>query len=62
MYIIDKGTGYPEPMNALGKTGDELPSVNFWSPAYPGKSALGGYVGAQARLFSPFARRKSLAD
>ncbi len=47
MYIIDKGTGYPEPMKALGKAGYELLSVNFWSPAYPGKSAYGGYDGQQ---------------
>lgn len=45
MYIIDKGTGYPEPMNALGKAGYGLLSVNFWSPAYPGKSKYGGYDG-----------------
>ncbi|MDB5829175.1 MAG: hypothetical protein JWQ73_3395 [Variovorax sp.] len=45
MYIIDKGTGYPEPMNALGKAGYGLLSVNFWSPAYPGKSKFGGYDG-----------------
>ena len=45
MYIIDKGTGYPEPMNALGKAGYDLLSVNFWSPAYPGKSTFGGYDG-----------------
>ena len=45
MYIIDKGTGYPEPMTALGKAGYDLLSVNFWSPAYPGKSTFGGYDG-----------------
>lgn len=45
MYIIDKGTGYPEPMNALGQAGYGLLSVNFWSPAYPGKSKYGGYDG-----------------
>jgi len=45
MYIIDKGTGYPEPMNALGKAGYDVLSVNFWSPAYPGKSTFGGYDG-----------------
>jgi branched-chain amino acid transport system substrate-binding protein len=45
MYIIDKGTGYPEPMTALGKAGYDVLSVNFWSPAYPGKSAFGGYDG-----------------
>ncbi|WP_428422736.1 ABC transporter substrate-binding protein [Methylibium sp.] len=45
MYIIDKGTGYPEPMNALGKAGYGVLSVNFWSPAYPGKSKFGGYDG-----------------
>jgi branched-chain amino acid transport system substrate-binding protein len=45
MYIIDKGTGYPEPMSALGKAGYDLLSVNFWSPAYPGKSMYGGYDG-----------------
>jgi branched-chain amino acid transport system substrate-binding protein len=47
MYIIDKGTGYPEPMKAVGKAGYELLSVNFWSPAYPGKSTFGGYDGQQ---------------
>ena len=47
MYIIDKATGYPEPMNALGKAGYDLLSVNFWSPAYPGKSKFGGYNGQQ---------------
>jgi len=46
MYIIDKGTGYPEPMKALGPHGIDILSVNFWSPAYPGKSKFGGYTGA----------------
>jgi len=45
MYIIDKGTGYPEPMRALGKHGIDILSVNFWSPAYPGKSKFSGYDG-----------------
>ncbi len=45
MYIIDKGTGYPEPMKAIGKNGIDILSVNFWSPAYPGKSKYGGYNG-----------------
>ncbi|UNK39958.1 ABC transporter substrate-binding protein (plasmid) [Shinella sp. H4-D48] len=45
MYIIDKGTGYPEPMAALGEAGYGLLSVNFWSPAYPGNSTYGGYDG-----------------
>ena len=45
MYVIDKGTGYPEPMNALGQAGFGLLSVNFWSPAFPGKSKFGGYSG-----------------
>lgn len=45
MYIIDKGTGYPEPMNAVGKAGYGILSVNFWSPAYPGTSKFGGYDG-----------------
>ncbi len=43
MYVIDKGTGYPEPMAALGKVGYGLLSVNFWSPAFPGASKFGGY-------------------
>ena len=47
MYVIDKGTGYPEPMAALGKVGHGLLSVNFWSPAFPGASKFGGYT-AQA--------------
>ena len=45
MYIIDKGTGYPEPMKALGQHGIDILSVNFWSPAYPGKSKFSGYTG-----------------
>ena len=45
MYIIDKATGYPEPMKALGNHGDDLLSVNFWSPAFPGSSKFGGYTG-----------------
>jgi branched-chain amino acid transport system substrate-binding protein len=45
MYVIDKATGYPEPMNALGKLGENILSVNFWSPAYPGRSKFGGYSG-----------------
>ena len=45
MYIIDKATGYPEPMKALGKFGIDILSVNFWSPAFPGKSKYGGYDG-----------------
>jgi len=47
MYIIDKGTGYPEPMNALGDFGIDILSVNFWSPAFPGKSKFGNYDGQQ---------------
>jgi len=45
MYIIDKGTGYPEPMKAIGKNGIDILSVNFWSPAFPGKSKFGGWSG-----------------
>lgn len=45
MYVIDKATGYPEPMNAVGKPAYDILSVNFWSPAYPGKSKFGGYDG-----------------
>lgn len=45
MYIIDKGTGYPEPMRALGDFGIDILSVNFWSPAFPGTSQYGGYTG-----------------
>ena len=37
MYVIDKGTGYPEPMKAIGKAGENILSVNFWSPALPGQ-------------------------
>ncbi|MEM8551975.1 MAG: ABC transporter substrate-binding protein [Pseudomonadota bacterium] len=47
MYIIDKGTGYPEPMRALGDFGIDILSVNFWSPAFPGESAFGGYTGQE---------------
>lgn len=45
MYVIDKGTGYPEPMEALGKVGYDILSVNFWSPAFPGDSKYGSYDG-----------------
>jgi branched-chain amino acid transport system substrate-binding protein len=45
MYIIDKATGYPGPMNALGRFGIDILSVNFWSPAYPGSSKFGTYTG-----------------
>jgi len=45
MYVIDKATGYPEAMKALGKFGIDILSVNFWSPAFPGKSKYGGYTG-----------------
>lgn len=45
MYIIDKATGYPEAMKALGQFGIDILSVNFWSPAFPGKSKYGGYTG-----------------
>lgn len=47
MYIIDKGTGYPEPMKAIGKNGENILSVNFWSPAFPGKSKFSGHTGQQ---------------
>ncbi|MEZ5741631.1 MAG: ABC transporter substrate-binding protein [Burkholderiaceae bacterium] len=47
MYVIDKGTGYPEPMKAIGKNGENILSVNFWSPAFPGKSKFSGHDGAQ---------------
>ena len=47
MYIIDKGTGYPEPMKALGDFGIDILSVNFWSPAFPGTSKYGDYDGAK---------------
>ena len=53
MYIIDKGTGYPEPMRALGDFGIDILSVNFWSPAYPGQSKYGGYTGEGARRRLP---------
>jgi branched-chain amino acid transport system substrate-binding protein len=45
MYVIDKATGYPEPMNAIGKAAVDVLGVNFWSPAYPGSSKFGGYTG-----------------
>jgi len=32
-------------MKALGEHGVDILSVNFWSPAYPGKSKYGGYDG-----------------
>jgi len=45
MYVIDKATGYPEPMNAIGKAALDVLGVNFWSPAYPGSSKYGAYDG-----------------
>ena len=45
MYIIDKGTGYPDAMEAIGEPGLDILSVNFWSPAYPGTSKYGGWDG-----------------
>ncbi len=45
MYVIDKGTGYPDAMQAIGKPGIDILSVNFWSPAYPGASKFGGWTG-----------------
>ncbi|KPD11063.1 ABC transporter substrate-binding protein [Phaeobacter sp. 11ANDIMAR09] len=47
MYIIDKGTGYPEPMRLLGDFGIDILSVNFWSPAFPGVSQYGNYDGQE---------------
>ena len=32
---------------SAGSAGYDLLSVNFWSPAYPGKSKFGGYNGQQ---------------
>src|SRR5699024_8838160 len=45
MYVIDKATGYPEPMVALGTAGYDILSVNVWSPACPGESKYGDYDG-----------------
>jgi branched-chain amino acid transport system substrate-binding protein len=45
MYVIDKATGYPDPMNAIGKPALDVLGVNFWSPAYPGSSKYGKYTG-----------------
>jgi branched-chain amino acid transport system substrate-binding protein len=45
MYVIDKGTGYPGAMQAIGAPGMNVLGVNFWSPAFPGKSAYGGWTG-----------------
>jgi branched-chain amino acid transport system substrate-binding protein len=47
MYVIDKGTGYPDAMQAIGEAGIDILSVNFWSPAFPGKSKYGGWTGQQ---------------
>ncbi len=47
MYVIDKGTGYPDAMQAIGKPGIDILGVNFWSPAFPGKSKFGGWTGQQ---------------
>lgn len=47
MYVIDKGTGYPDAMQAIGKPGIDILSVNFWSPAYPGRSKFGGWTGQE---------------
>ena len=33
--MIDKGTGYPEPMRALGDYGIDILSVNFWYACIP---------------------------
>lgn len=61
MYIIDKGTGYPEPMQALGKVGYDVLSVNFWSPAFPGSSKYGGHDGkALVEAFETGSGRKYL--
>jgi len=61
MYIIDKGTGYPEPMAALGKVGYDILSVNFWSPAFPGSSKYGGHDGyALVKAFEAGSGRKYL--
>ena len=45
MYVIDKGTGYPDAIEAIGDPAADILSVNFWSPAYPGKSKFGGWTG-----------------
>ncbi len=47
MYVIDKATGYPDAMQAIGEPGIDVLSVNFWSPAYPGKSQFGGWTGQE---------------
>ena len=45
MYVIDKGTGFPDAMTAIGEAGSGVLSVNFWSPAFPGTSPNGGWDG-----------------
>jgi branched-chain amino acid transport system substrate-binding protein len=45
MYVVDKATGYPAAMQAIGKAGIDILSVNFWSPAFPGTSKFGGWTG-----------------
>lgn len=47
MYVIDKGTGYPDAIEAIGDPAADILSVNFWSPAYPGKSKFGGWTGEE---------------
>lgn len=52
MYVVDKATGYAEAMQAIGKPGIGILSVNFWSPAFPGQSKFGGWTGQKfADLF-----------
>lgn len=47
MYIIDKGTGFPDAINAIGEAASGVLSVNFWSPAFPGSSSFGGWTGQE---------------
>ncbi len=46
IYLIDKATGFAEAMAAIGPSGKDVAGVDFWSPAFPGHSAYGGYDGA----------------
>ena len=45
MTIISKGTGYADAIAAIGQPAAGVLGVNFWSPAFPGKSAFGGWTG-----------------
>lgn len=47
MTVISKGTGYADAIAAIGEPATGVLGVNFWSPAFPGVSAYGGWTGQQ---------------